>query len=228
LRRRQWGGFTLMELLVVIAVMGLLAAMLFPVFAQAREAARRTTCLSNLRQLAAAHHLYVQDYDELLPAWFVPDGDQLITWPAFLHSYSRSPALLNQGFVPPEEMLQLPCLADYAMLTWGPGGTGSRDDPDYRWPGSVWRKGEIPRPLRLGEVRRPAETVLFADGFTCIDATALASQHRNRVLRGWARPPGESVGVATDRPGRAGLLPASRGSGSVGERVGWANRDCLG
>jgi len=182
MRTGRWGGFTLIELLVVVAILSVLAAILFPVFAQAREMARRTTCLSNPRQLAAAHHLYVQDYDELLPAWFVSGPGQLISWPVLLHSYCRDSGIWKQGFVPPEEMIQLQCLADYAMLTWGPGGSGSRDEPYYRWPGSVWREGEIPRPLRWGEVRRPAETVLFADGFTCVDQTAVASQHWNRVL----------------------------------------------
>jgi prepilin-type N-terminal cleavage/methylation domain-containing protein/prepilin-type processing-associated H-X9-DG protein len=59
-------GFTLIELLVVIAIIAILAAILFPVFAQAREAARKTTCLSNVKQLALAHIMYSNDYDEQL------------------------------------------------------------------------------------------------------------------------------------------------------------------
>ena len=59
-------GFTLIELLVVIAIIAILAAILFPVFAQAREKARQAACLSNERQLAAAVQMYVQDYDETL------------------------------------------------------------------------------------------------------------------------------------------------------------------
>ena len=61
-------AFTLIELLVVIAIIAVLAAILFPVFARARESARRTSCLSNLRQLNTAFALYAQDVDELLPA----------------------------------------------------------------------------------------------------------------------------------------------------------------
>ncbi|HLK57295.1 MAG TPA: prepilin-type N-terminal cleavage/methylation domain-containing protein [Chthonomonadaceae bacterium] len=60
-------GFTLIELLVVIAIIAVLAAILFPVFAQAREKARQTACLNNLKQIGMAFALYVQDYDDLLP-----------------------------------------------------------------------------------------------------------------------------------------------------------------
>jgi prepilin-type N-terminal cleavage/methylation domain-containing protein/prepilin-type processing-associated H-X9-DG protein len=60
-------GFTLIELLVVIAIIAILAAILFPVFAQAREAARKTQCLSNEKQILLAMNQYLQDYDEMLP-----------------------------------------------------------------------------------------------------------------------------------------------------------------
>jgi prepilin-type N-terminal cleavage/methylation domain-containing protein/prepilin-type processing-associated H-X9-DG protein len=65
--RRKQGGFTLIELLVVIAIIAILAAILFPVFAQAREKARSSSCLSNQKQIALAFNMYSQDYDETLP-----------------------------------------------------------------------------------------------------------------------------------------------------------------
>ena len=61
-------GFTLIELLVVIAIIAILAAILFPVFAQAREKARQSVCLSNNKQIGTAMMMYVQDYDEMFPS----------------------------------------------------------------------------------------------------------------------------------------------------------------
>jgi len=60
-------GFTLIELLVVIAIIAILAAILFPVFARARAKARQAKCLSNLKQIGLAFHMYASDYDDLLP-----------------------------------------------------------------------------------------------------------------------------------------------------------------
>jgi prepilin-type N-terminal cleavage/methylation domain-containing protein len=64
---RRRSAFTLIELLVVIAIIAILAAILFPVFAQAREKARQAACLSNLKQIGTGVMMYVQDYDETFP-----------------------------------------------------------------------------------------------------------------------------------------------------------------
>ena len=70
---RRGRGFTLIELLVVIAIIAILAAILFPVFAQARDKARSAACLSNLQQIGKALMMYAQDYDEKT-TWFWNSG----------------------------------------------------------------------------------------------------------------------------------------------------------
>jgi len=90
-------GFTLIELLVVIAIIAILAAILFPVFAKAREKARQSSCLSNVKQLNLAMLQYAQDYDEGLPGcaayetvvW--PNGTTGANyWPARIYPYVKN------------------------------------------------------------------------------------------------------------------------------------------
>jgi prepilin-type N-terminal cleavage/methylation domain-containing protein/prepilin-type processing-associated H-X9-DG protein len=75
-------GFTLIELLVVIAIIAILAAILFPVFAKAREKARQSSCLSNLKQIMMAGLQYAQDYDEKMVSFMNPwqDSGPVVWW----------------------------------------------------------------------------------------------------------------------------------------------------
>lgn len=80
MHRKHRSGFTLIELLVVIAIIAILAAILFPVFAQAREKARQTSCLSNEKQLGTAITMYTQDYDETFPLAYGKSGGVNGNW----------------------------------------------------------------------------------------------------------------------------------------------------
>jgi prepilin-type N-terminal cleavage/methylation domain-containing protein/prepilin-type processing-associated H-X9-DG protein len=73
-------GFTLIELLVVIAIIAILAALLFPVFAQAKEAAKKTQSISNMKQLGLAWTMYNSDYDDTMMRMSVPDEHGTIYW----------------------------------------------------------------------------------------------------------------------------------------------------
>lgn len=83
-------AFTLIELLVVIAVIAILAAILFPVFAQAREKARQTACSSNLKQLGTGMLMYIQDYDEQLPLAAYATATRAITWHDMIDPYLKN------------------------------------------------------------------------------------------------------------------------------------------
>ena len=94
-RRR---GFTLIELLVVIAIIAILAAILFPVFAQAREKARQTGCISNFNQIGKGAMMYLQDFDEVLVPFMWGPGDggfsynwqTCMTWPQMIQPYVKN------------------------------------------------------------------------------------------------------------------------------------------
>ena len=99
-------GFTLIELLVVIAIISILAAILFPVFARARENARRTSCISNLKQLSLGFILYAQDNDERFPnvastttttvgCPTMPTKPCNLSWPVRVYSYIKNTDVFN-------------------------------------------------------------------------------------------------------------------------------------
>jgi prepilin-type N-terminal cleavage/methylation domain-containing protein/prepilin-type processing-associated H-X9-DG protein len=93
---KTYRGFTLIELLVVIAIIAILAAILFPVFSQARAAARKATSLSNIKQIALGILMYTQDYDEFFPQSEYGGGAAeaigypLVQWYAMVYPYIKS------------------------------------------------------------------------------------------------------------------------------------------
>ncbi len=95
--RRQ--AFTLIELLVVIAIVAILAAILFPVFAQAKQAAKRTVCVSNMKQLGLAFTMYLGDSDDTLPVINRPEADKVgdSTGELATGSWAPNPTQLEYG-----------------------------------------------------------------------------------------------------------------------------------
>ena len=116
--RRSRNAFTLIELLVVIAIIAILAAILFPVFAQAREKARQSSCLSNTKQMGLGIMMYMQDYDETYPQayWYTNDTDGSAgynQWSGMIQPYVKNvgifvcPSDPSKGIIPTNPGLDL-------------------------------------------------------------------------------------------------------------------------
>lgn len=98
--RKRSRAFTLIELLVVIAIIAILAAILFPVFAQAKESAKKASCLSNMKQFGVAHQLYANDFDDayvepyiLPPYYYAATWPNTHTWLTSIQPYVKSKGL---------------------------------------------------------------------------------------------------------------------------------------
>jgi len=109
---RRQTGFTLIELLVVIAIIAILAAILFPVFAQAREKARAASCTSNLKQIALAIRMYAQDYDERnIMMWWTPftnkynDPPARAWWSWFVQPYIKNTQIFQEPSTDSEDFI---------------------------------------------------------------------------------------------------------------------------
>jgi prepilin-type N-terminal cleavage/methylation domain-containing protein len=152
--RRSMRGFTLIELLVVIAIIAILAAILFPVFARAREKARQTTCLSNMRQIAAAVQMYTQDNEEK----FFPDP-KTQAWAVYLAPYNG------------------PTIYDCPTQT----GVGANLRPEYGFSANLFGRslGKLSSPtggLMVADLKPAAQTGNFAITSSNAD-TAIDARH---------------------------------------------------
>ena len=181
-------GFTLIELLVVIAIIAILAAILFPVFAQARERARAITCISNLKQLGTATMMYVQDYDETYPLGYMWDTSR--DWGGTMWTVSLMPYamkvdatgdLINGGLKGKGNLYSCPSIK-FSLSNEGNGITdGIAYGYNSQYLTSGWQtigQGADPGSTLYGfagksqaSLNSPAGLVAFADAAVMADGT---------------------------------------------------------
>ncbi len=160
-------GFTLIELLVVIAIIAILAAILFPVFSRAREKARQTSCLSNLKQIGIGWMMYASDYDEMVMPVEIPSSGNVkyYWWTAYnTASETRNP---EGGILFPymrNDKISV-CPSFRNDLRTSVGLTGYAYNHSYLSPMdySGWPVVEVTT-ASLASIQSPSETVTFADG----------------------------------------------------------------
>ncbi len=179
-------GFTLIELLVVIAIIAILAAILFPVFARARERARQTSCLSNMRQLTLAQVTYIQDYDEVLPmVMYLTDGlvqypnnttNAWGLWPAIIYPYVMNIDVFNCPSSPWRWAGERTTIGNYGanrMICGGHWGSPGAD-PNVR-------------PRLLAEIEQPSSTILTTESYSTGAHQSYYTQRRIQVRDGSIR-----------------------------------------
>jgi len=182
------GGFTLIELLVVIAIIAILAAILFPVFSQAREKARQAQCLSNSRNIAFASAQYTQDYDEKFPKHETPcgaDGNWAWTWanPDWymkLDPYLRNWQVYDCPSLSRNWTWKSSCFLTWETPPWTPKIV------DYGFSEAIFGQ---PDQFHLSQIRRPANAVIGGEStntyFNPWAQTREGIQVRWAFARGW-------------------------------------------
>ena len=153
-------GFTLIELLVVIAIIAILAAILFPVFAKAREKARQTSCLNNLKQIGTAFMQYVQDYDERMPprCLNITQTDTTAPGTLFITAYNGS----TTGYLMSWMDLIYPYVKNRQVFVCPSATLREANAPSYGYNRRVSDYDVAPA-RSLGEITRPAEIILSLD-----------------------------------------------------------------
>ncbi|HEY3331141.1 MAG TPA: DUF1559 domain-containing protein [Capsulimonadaceae bacterium] len=164
-------AFTLIELLVVIAIIAILAAILFPVFAQAREKARQASCQSNQKQIGLAMLQYVQDFDEKYPNMMGGGGGG---WVARIYGYVKTPNMFlcpNDTYKPLDPTHQVMSYAENTNLGYTPisasqFGSTTVSVLAFEWTGgyTLITPGETGSPFGTGATATEANNVNWVQG----------------------------------------------------------------
>lgn len=154
-------GFTLIELLVVIAIIAILAAILFPVFARARENARRTSCLSNAKQLGLGFMQYTQDYDEKYPV--IGYGPESSNDHVIFPNGDSGPNNWLLRVYPYVKSVQVYACPSNTIAPWqgAPSGPSAVAGTSYGANSGLLTNGLVP--TSIAAVQKVSETVLLAD-----------------------------------------------------------------